>query len=346
MYEVRRPPAHAGRLRPWEQCVFALVFAVMAMYVLVVSVSAARANYFGAAPSGRSAAPAGSPASGTRHGAGSAAPGTAKSPPAVQKPGTCGSHPSRPAPAGTGAKTGARLDCALAAALAPLALSHGGTFAVGIVDETTGAEAVYHGGRYFHAASVENADMLAALLLQHQQAGAPLSDYLGWLAGAMMEHSDNDAANALWDAAGGQSAMQAANRLLGLRHTNLGADGYWGLTSTTVTDQLRLLADLTSARSPLHAAARRYALGLMEQAAAGQRWGVSAAASQGAGTAVRNGWMPDPLRWVINSIGVVRHHGQELLIAVLSKDNASEASGIALVRAAATTAMRVITQAR
>jgi hypothetical protein len=48
---------------------------------------------------------------------------------------------------------------------------------------------------------------------------------------------------------------------------------------------------------------------------------------------VKNGWLPSPVtsRWEINSIGEVIHDHQRLLIAVLSDDNASEASGISVV---------------
>lgn len=321
---------------------FALVFAVMASYVLVVSVSAARANQVGSVTSPKS--PAASRGSHVKH-ARHARPGTAgRGSGRAAKPGSSGSHASGPKPA-TGRLTNASLNAELATALRPIAGRDGGNFAVGIVDETTGAEAVYHGGRYFHAASVENADMLAALLLQHQESRTPMGDYGASLCAAMMKSSDNDAANGVWDAEGGQPGVQAANQLLGLHHTGLNAAGHWGLTSTTVTDQLRLLADLTRASSPLHAAARRYALQLMADAATGQRWGASAAASPGAGFSIRNGWLPDPMRWVINSIGVMRRHGQELLIAVLSKGNATEAGGISLVRSAAVAAMHVVTQA-
>jgi beta-lactamase class A len=165
------------------------------------------------------------------------------------------------------------------------------------------------------------------------------------LAADMMQYSDNEAANGIWDAEGGQPGLAAANKTLGLRDTRLNAQGYWGLTSTTATDQLRLLEDLTLAHSPLHAAARAYALRLMEGVTAGQRWGISAAASSGPGMAIRNGWLPDPQRWVISSVGVVSHDGQRLLIAVLSAGNRTEAGGISLVRAAAAVAATVIAQA-
>jgi hypothetical protein len=46
---------------------------------------------------------------------------------------------------------------------------------------------------------------------------------------------------------------------------------------------------------------------------------------------VKNGWLPNPDLWEINSIGQVTHDGQHLLIAVLSEDNDTESGGISLV---------------
>lgn len=215
-----------------------------------------------------------------------------------------------------------------------------------VLDETTGAEAVYHGRLRFHAASVENLDMLVGLLLQQQRAGMRPGSAEAALAADMMEYSDNIAANGVWDAEGGRPGLAAANKTLGLRGTRLNAAGYWGLTSTTAADQLRLLEDLTLARSPLDAAARRYALRLMESVMAGQRWGISAAATSAAGLAIRNGWLPDPQRWVISSVGLVNHDGQRLLVAVLSSGNRTKTGGISLVRAAASAAATVIAQAK
>jgi len=163
----------------------------------------------------------------------------------------------------------------------------------------------------------------------------------------MIEDSDNAAASALWDAVGGGPGLEAGNAVLGLKQTVPGPGGYWGLTTTTVTDQLRLLADLTSARSPLSTAARGYELSLMHNVEAGQNWGVTAAASAGTRPAVKNGWLPVGPRglWVINSIGVISHTGQHLAIAVLSDGNPSHSAGISLVQAAATAAVSAVAAA-
>ena len=239
----------------------------------------------------------------------------------------------RPPSRGSGA------DAALAAALAPVLRDQPGRLAVGVIDQTTGRTAVYHGTWPFDTASIIKADILAVLLIQHQQIGTALSPDERRLATAMIEDSDNNAATALWDAVEGGMGMEAGNAVLGLRHT-LPDDsgtwgGAWGLTTTNVTDQLRLLTDLTSARSPLDAANRAYALGLMRHVQAGQNWGVTGAADPDSSPVVKNGWLPIESGWVINSIGVITHDGHRLLIAVLSDGQPDEASGIRQAEAAA-----------
>jgi hypothetical protein len=61
-------------------------------------------------------------------------------------------------------------------------------------------------------------------------------------------------------------------------------------------------------------------------------------------TAVKDGWLPAGPEgaWIINSIGVIRHAGQPLLIAVLSSGQPSESSGIRQVQAAALAAADAI----
>jgi hypothetical protein len=324
---VRRAPAHAGRLRAWERLAFALVFALMAVFVVAVTMSAA-----GSAKA-RLASQAHPPAS--------IATGHVR--PVQVGPGTA-EPDSSGAQSGTGV-TAAALDRLLATAMRPVIRHDAGHIAVGVVDVSTGARAVYDGRRHFAAGSIEKADILASLLLDHQRAGTPLTTQEAALAGPMIENSDDDDAAAdLWSLAGGHAGVAAASITLGLSHTILGPSLAWGLTRTTVTDQLRLLADLTASSSPLSAASRDYELGLMDNVQESQNWGVSAAASPGTGYAIKDAWLPDPDLWVINSIGVVDYDGQQLLIAALSDDQPTQADGIAAVSAAAATAAKVITR--
>ena len=80
----------------------------------------------------------------------------------------------------------------------------------------------------------------------------------------------------------------------------------------------------------------------MEHVEPTQAWGVSAAAQTGT-VAIKNGWLPDPDLWVANSIGVIHRAGQELLVAVLSDDQPSEAAGIRQDEEAAVAAAVAIT---
>jgi len=326
---VRRAPAHAGSLKPWERLAFTLAFVLMAALVVVVTVSAARARLHGAQPAG---------------------PGVTGQAGQLSGDTTPGNSPS----AGSGGSPGEPLSMPpgrrLAAALAPL-LHHTGRLAVGIIDRSTGVRAVYGGGRRFAAAGIIKADILAVLLLENQQAGTDFSAGELRLAAQLIETKDAAAVNVLGPDAGGPGGIALANADLGLRHTTPGHGVPWGLTGTTVGDQLRLLADLISVRSPLTAASRRYELSLMRKAAARQAWGVQAAAAKGTSYAVRSGSCALPSggalagrqRWAVASIGVIRHAGQLLLVAVLSDGQPTKSAGIAQLEAAAVAAVTEIT---
>jgi hypothetical protein len=160
----------------------------------------------------------------------------------------------------------------------------------------------------------------------------------------MIEDRDNDAATALWDTVGGTMGMEAGNAAVGLRGIVPGAGGYWGLTTTTVSGELGLLSVLTSARSLLPAAARRYELNLMRHVEPAQAWGITAAAAPHTRPAVKNGWLPvgPDGQWVINSVGVIRHAGQRLDVAVLSSGQPSEVAGIRQAQAAARAAAAAV----
>jgi hypothetical protein len=59
---------------------------------------------------------------------------------------------------------------------------------------------------------------------------------------------------------------------------------------------------------------------------------------------VKNGWLPNPTLWEINSIGEITHDGQKLLIAVMSSDNQTEDGGIDLVQQIAEDAAGAVTK--
>jgi hypothetical protein len=304
--------------------VFVIVFALMLAVVVAITMSAAKSKGHAPTAGGRGTATPSLPGGVTGQ-QGSAAKAGA----AVQT--TAGAMPETIAPA-------PQLDRALSAALTGV-VRGSGRLAVGVIDETSGTEAVFRAGRSFRAAGLAATDLAAALLLLHQQAGQAVSSAESAQATAMIETGSGASTTAMWKRL--HDSLPAANVTLKLRHTR---GGTWrGLTST-VADQLQLLSDLSVTGSPLNSSGRDYLLGLMTTVAPGQRWGVPAAASAGTSYAVKDGSLPVAGRWAVSSTGVIERGGQELLIAVLSAGSPSQATGEALVQAAALAAANTITR--
>ncbi|MFC9807622.1 serine hydrolase [Streptomyces griseoaurantiacus] len=217
---------------------------------------------------------------------------------------------------------------------------------VAVLDRDSGAHAAYGEGE-FVTASVVKVDILAALLLRARDAGRPPTARERAHAAAMIERSDNDSASALWEAIGRAEGLDAANARFGLRATRGGEGPLWGLTRTTAADRLRLLRQVYGEGGPcgaplLDADSRAYVRELMGNVVADQRWGVSAAAGLGRGSApacaLKNGWLPRSATglWVVHSIGrITTAEGHRCLMAVLSDGHATLAEGIAVVEAAA-----------
>jgi hypothetical protein len=231
----------------------------------------------------------------------------------------------------------------VSAAVGPLFDADNDDAGLAVLDLSTGQWVSYGGNREFHTASIVKADILSTLLYQAQQSQGSLSSHEESLATLMIEDSDNAAATALWNDAGGSGGVAAANKAFGMRDTTPGPGGLWGLTATTANDQVRLLRQIFATPSKLSASSQAYIQDLMRHVSSEQAWGVPVTADAGTGPAVKNGWLPDPRLWVVNSIGSVTHNGDHLLIAVLSHYNYSYGGGISVVQGIAKKAADAVT---
>jgi beta-lactamase class A len=234
-------------------------------------------------------------------------------------------------------------DALLAEAMASVTVPGDAEVSVAVLDVESGESATYGKG-VFDTASIVKVDILATLLLQAQDEGRRLTAREKAHASAMIGNSDNASATALWNAVGQAGGLDAANERFGLTDTEGGDGALWGLTQTTAADQLILLRQVFGEDSELSEASRAYLQGLMAEIAVGQQWGVSAAAD-GYAWALKNGWLPRSTTglWDVNSIGRVTVDGRYYLVAVLSNGNATQATGITLVEAAAKAAVSAFT---
>ena len=240
--------------------------------------------------------------------------------------------PTGPTAAELAAAARAKRVKALDAALKAYAAS-APEFSVAVLDKKTGQRYSYRGTETYETASVVKVQVLACLLLTAQKGDRDLTSTETALAKRMIRLSDNDATTALFGRLGRASGVQSCDTKLGLTQTKVNSS--WGLTRTTVNDQVKLLSQLVSTKSPLDADSREYAFDLMSTVDEGQDWGVPAVAKAGETTTVKNGWLArsaDNNLWIINTVGRVTGGTTDVSIAVLSHNNASMSSGIAVVQ--------------
>jgi hypothetical protein len=211
-----------------------------------------------------------------------------------------------------------------------------GQFSAAVLDLRTGGLYQLHAGWEGITASIVKVEILGTLLAQHRSLGTKQQAE----ATGMIELSDNGDATSLWDYVGGAPAVAAFDRQVGMTATT--PNVAWGLTTTTAADQVDLLRYVVEPNPVLSTSARAYMLGLMENVTPSEAWGVSAATAAGTTVAIKNGWLPRPGGWEVNSIGWVHGAGRDYLIAVLTFGSATEQYGIATVSTVATAAWEAL----
>ena len=134
----------------------------------------------------------------------------------------------------------------------------------------------------------------------------------------MIENSNNDSAQALYEEIGdapGLAAFMAQVHISGLNPS----PGTWGWSTITPQDMVDLLTLLQQGKI-LTSAHRALALSLLENIETDQQIGVGSTAPQGATTALKDGWVtgPDGL-WVMNSSGIVTIGPETYIISVYTQ---------------------------
>jgi Beta-lactamase enzyme family len=297
----------------------------LAVFVIVTAVAVKLVAGSGSAPVDEA---------GPTFGATSAAPDAPSSDPAPAPPSAPEVNLVHPTIAPASARVEGKPDAtaqvaALTSALGPTGVS------IAVLNTVTGKSFTYGATGAMNTGSIVKLDILETLLLQHEDAHTALTSTEAAEATTMIENSDNNAAQALWVDVGSDPAVTIANKRLGPVDTVAGTDDYWGLTTTDGADQVALLKNLVGSGGPLDAASKAFALSLMDNVEADQRWGVGVIADPGTTFANKNGWLAvddDNERWLVNSDGIVTVHGQQVLISVLTQHDASEAAGITLVQ--------------
>ncbi|WP_232303688.1 serine hydrolase [Pseudofrankia sp. DC12] len=179
----------------------------------------------------------------------------------------------------------------------------------------------------WETASTVKLDILTDLLSKTGEGGKLPAPQLA-RAKPMISVSDNTAASTLWRTAGGTAGMNAFYGRLGMTSTTAGSGGYWGLTETTALDQLKVLRAVSYPGPYLSANARATATSLLNTVIPAQRWGLTAGVPAGVSVQLKNGWLPHGPGWVVNSLAHVHGAGKDYVMAVYTRDSATEQTGI------------------
>lgn len=220
----------------------------------------------------------------------------------------------------------------LPTSLGRFAATRSDSFSVEVYDETTGRTYAYRPNASYDNASIVKVNILESVLWGAQRAHRWLSSWEQQQAVAMIRQSDNDAATRLWKSVGGARGVAAYDREVGLQHTSFDPGGHWGLTVSTVADQVALMRAVVTGRGPLNLRSRAYVTAQMQRVEPDQRWGITAGVPSTATIHIKNGWLPRATHgWRVNSIGRVHGSGRTYDIAVLSTDNGTMGYGVASI---------------
>ncbi|MDC0765492.1 serine hydrolase [Streptomyces sp. HD] len=210
-----------------------------------------------------------------------------------------------------------------------------GTVAVGLYDRATNTTCTLRPATAFDSASVVKVTVLATLLWDAKKHDRYLTDREVSLAKAMITKSDNAATRTLWKQLG-MTKIKGFLTAAGMTQTKPGADGYWGLTQITVTDEQKLLKLLTQKNSVLSDNSRSYILKLMGQVVSSQRWGTPYGAPSGVSVAVKNGWLERATNgWRVHSVGTFKGGGHDYMVTVLTHGNSTMNYGISTIQGVA-----------
>ena len=223
-------------------------------------------------------------------------------------------------------------------ALGP-SISQNANLTAAVFDLTTSHFFVLHPGLREATASIVKMDIMATFFAE-ERAGQTFAPSLTSELQPMVEISSNDAATTLWNTVGGAPAIARFDDGIGMRETTPSAclvcNGFpwpgWGLTTTSARDQVTLLRNLLIEPGTVTPKQRNLAEQLLSNVIPSERWGISSGVPSNVTVELKNGWVPlQDGRWQINSIGHIEGDGRNYLIAILSRENSSEASGIDLV---------------
>ncbi len=230
---------------------------------------------------------------------------------------------------------------ALSPSLASYLAGFGARVGVVLYDETRQQYYTYNPDGQFTVASSVKVPIMLTLLTMIEGQGRELNDGEMYLLTTMIENSNNDSAQALWEEVGGADSVGGFLRGVGIEGFAGNPDA-WGYSTISPRAMARLLTLLHDGKI-LTAQHRALALSLMESIEPDQRTGVGDTAPDGATVAMKDGWVPGPDGlWAMNTSGIVTVSGETYIVSVYTQDDDSLDDGWAITRTVCGTVAKIL----
>jgi beta-lactamase class A len=205
---------------------------------------------------------------------------------------------------------------------------------VTVMDLRTDTTYSYNGDHPFVTASAVKVALMFALLRQLEAEDESPTDEQLQLLTAMIEWSDNDAAEAIDEMIGDRGGLEAFAEELGLAGFRPGStyEEGWGWGTLTPDAMVRMLALFQRGEILSRPADYLLARHLLSSVESDQRTGVGSTAPDGAFVMMKNGWTPGPDDlWVFNSSGIVEVDGHAYIVAAFTAHDDSLEQGEEIV---------------
>ncbi|MCB0910933.1 MAG: serine hydrolase [Propionibacteriaceae bacterium] len=197
-------------------------------------------------------------------------------------------------------------------------------FGVYVEDVRSGGRYSFRGDYASQSASMAKPMIVAMALRKARADGQALSAENTEFARKAITHSDNAAAQALWEYAGYQTYHTLAHEL-GMAHTHLDENktDQWSWTWTTPSDQVLLVKTLaTGGSEALTDDEAAFIYDLMCHVEDDQSWGVGQPKADSVKVHLKNGWVQfkstDGL-WAVSSMGDVGGDGRDYRLCVMTR---------------------------
>ncbi len=151
------------------------------------------------------------------------------------------------------------------------------------------------------------------------QGRGPTGDEITTLT-AMIENSDNNAAQLLYDRIGFDAGLRRFLQKIGITDYAACPDG-WGCAQLSPAAMAQMLALLYEGRV-LNSADRHLALDLLSHVEADQQWGIGDTAPPGATVYMKDGWLdyPTPGIWTLSSSGIVSTKSETYVLVIYTQN--------------------------